>query len=138
MMRSLYASALYLATFCLFEHQSAGNQSASPASGPVYHGLAGEARSTGGGPSAISDFALSSETPEASDFANRDRNDEPLGKALADKSAFPQALTPEGWRLAEPGYEFRFPQDHGPHPDYRTEWWYLTGNLQTADGKEFG
>jgi predicted secreted hydrolase len=47
-------------------------------------------------------------------------------------------LTPEGWRLAEPGYEFSFPRDHGPHPDYRTEWWYLTGNLQTADGREFG
>src|ERR1700693_2774064 len=52
--------------------------------------------------------------------------------------AFPQPSTPEGWRLAKPGYEFQFPQDHGPHPDYRTEWWYLTGNLQTADGKEFG
>ena len=51
-------------------------------------------------------------------------------------SAF--AETTEGWRLAEPGYEFHFPQDHGPHTDYRTEWWYLTGNLQTADGREFG
>ena len=47
-------------------------------------------------------------------------------------------VRPEGWRLAEPGYEFRFPQDDGPHPDYQTEWWYLTGNLQTAEGREFG
>jgi predicted secreted hydrolase len=47
-------------------------------------------------------------------------------------------LTPEGWRLAAPGYEFHFPEDHGPHFDYRTEWWYLTGNLQTPDGREFG
>lgn len=33
---------------------------------------------------------------------------------------------------------FRFPHDHGPHPDYATEWWYFTGNLQAADGRHFG
>lgn len=27
-----------------------------------------------------------------------------------------------------------FPADHGPHPDYRSEWWYFTGNLQATDG----
>lgn len=32
----------------------------------------------------------------------------------------------------------RFPQDRGPHPDYRQEWWYLTGNLDGADGERFG
>jgi predicted secreted hydrolase len=31
-----------------------------------------------------------------------------------------------------------FPEDHGPHPDYRTEWWYYTGNLSGADGRRFG
>jgi predicted secreted hydrolase len=31
-----------------------------------------------------------------------------------------------------------FPEDHGAHPDYATEWWYLTGNLQTANGRRFG
>ncbi|MGE0495399.1 MAG: lipocalin-like domain-containing protein [Vulcanimicrobiota bacterium] len=30
-----------------------------------------------------------------------------------------------------------FPADHGPHPDYRTEWWYFTGNLQ-SQGSRFG
>jgi predicted secreted hydrolase len=34
--------------------------------------------------------------------------------------------------------EFRFPADHGPHPDYRSEWWYLTGNLADAAGRRFG
>lgn len=34
--------------------------------------------------------------------------------------------------------EFRFPDDHGAHPDYRTEWWYLTGNLETGAGRHFG
>jgi predicted secreted hydrolase len=31
-----------------------------------------------------------------------------------------------------------FPEDHGPHPDYQTEWWYYTGNLDTTDGRHFG
>ncbi|MDR9488898.1 MAG: lipocalin-like domain-containing protein [Spiribacter sp.] len=31
-----------------------------------------------------------------------------------------------------------FPKDHGAHPDYRTEWWYFTGNLRAADGHEYG
>ncbi|MBJ6763484.1 carotenoid 1,2-hydratase [Myxococcaceae bacterium JPH2] len=33
---------------------------------------------------------------------------------------------------------FHFPEDHGPHPEYRAEWWYWTGNLETADGRAFG
>jgi predicted secreted hydrolase len=31
-----------------------------------------------------------------------------------------------------------FPGDHGPHPGYRTEWWYTTGNLSGPDGERFG
>jgi predicted secreted hydrolase len=34
--------------------------------------------------------------------------------------------------------DFRFPEDHGPHPGFRTEWWYLTGNLEGADGERYG
>jgi len=33
---------------------------------------------------------------------------------------------------------FDFPFDHGPHPDYRIEWWYLTANLEGADGTSYG
>ncbi|HZF13984.1 MAG TPA: lipocalin-like domain-containing protein [Thermoanaerobaculia bacterium] len=33
---------------------------------------------------------------------------------------------------------FRFPADHGPHPEFRTEWWYYTGNLATQAGRRFG
>ncbi len=33
---------------------------------------------------------------------------------------------------------FVFPQDHGPHPAYRIEWWYFTGNLQDNSGRKFG
>ena len=32
----------------------------------------------------------------------------------------------------------RFPEDHGAHPDFRTEWWYFTGNLADASGRRFG
>ena len=48
------------------------------------------------------------------------------------------ALTPEGWRQAAPGYRWRFPRDHGSHPEYRIEWWYYTGNLAAAGGRRFG
>ena len=34
--------------------------------------------------------------------------------------------------------EFVFPADHGSHPEFRTEWWYFTGNLATASGRHFG
>jgi len=33
---------------------------------------------------------------------------------------------------------FRFPQDHGSHPGYQTEWWYYTGNLEGTGGRAFG
>ena len=33
---------------------------------------------------------------------------------------------------------FVFPADHGHHPDFATEWWYFTGNLETTDGRRFG
>jgi predicted secreted hydrolase len=44
----------------------------------------------------------------------------------------------EGWREAAAGYQFRFPADHGSHPEYRVEWWYYTGNLETEGGRRFG
>jgi predicted secreted hydrolase len=40
-------------------------------------------------------------------------------------------------RATEPR-ELRFPADHGGHPTFQTEWWYLTGNLAGADGRHFG
>ena len=36
------------------------------------------------------------------------------------------------------GYELQFPRDHGSHPQYRTEWWYLTGWVKKPDGSELG
>src|SRR5665811_825943 len=44
----------------------------------------------------------------------------------------------EGFAPVIPGKTFSFPADHGPHPDYRIEWWYLTANLKDAAGAAYG
>ncbi|NIR32150.1 MAG: carotenoid 1,2-hydratase [Gammaproteobacteria bacterium] len=44
----------------------------------------------------------------------------------------------EGFARVLEARELVFPRDHGPHPDYRSEWWYFTGNLQTDAGRRFG
>ena len=42
------------------------------------------------------------------------------------------------FRGVTPGYRFGFPRDHFNHPEFRTEWWYYTGNVRAADGHRFG
>jgi len=37
-----------------------------------------------------------------------------------------------------PGVSLHFPADHGAHPDFRNEWWYVTGWLETGDGRPLG
>ncbi len=44
----------------------------------------------------------------------------------------------EGFALPDPDRILTFPQDHGAHPDFRIEWWYLTANLTAADGTPMG
>ena len=44
----------------------------------------------------------------------------------------------EGFTPVVPGKAFSFPLDHGPHPDYRIEWWYVTANLKDKTGASFG
>ncbi len=44
----------------------------------------------------------------------------------------------EGYAVPRPGARFEFPADHGPHPDYRIEWWYVTANLRGEDGRDYG
>ena len=46
------------------------------------------------------------------------------------------AATP--YPMVRPGIALRFPADHGAHPRFRTEWWYITGWLRTASGKDLG
>jgi predicted secreted hydrolase len=45
---------------------------------------------------------------------------------------------PSGFTLATEPKPFAFPRDHGPHPDFRHEWWYVTGHLDAATGQRFG
>ena len=44
----------------------------------------------------------------------------------------------EGYAKALEPREFVFPDDHGPHESFRTEWWYFTGNLRSMRGERFG
>lgn len=43
-----------------------------------------------------------------------------------------------GFAVPQRGTALSFPRDHGAHPDYRIEWWYLTANLEAADGTSHG
>src|SRR5262249_43974021 len=44
----------------------------------------------------------------------------------------------DGFAQVAPGKVFSFPADHGPHPDFRIEWWYLTANLVDGNGAACG
>ena len=62
-------------------------------------------------------------------------------EAAAPQSRLSELLSGDG----EPGFEkatepraFTFPEDHGPHPGFRNEWWYVTGNLDGSNGRRFG
>lgn len=43
-----------------------------------------------------------------------------------------------GFVAADGSRPLTFPADFGAHSDFRTEWWYYTGNLQTPEGRHFG
>ncbi|MEE4172900.1 MAG: lipocalin-like domain-containing protein [Xanthomonadales bacterium] len=44
----------------------------------------------------------------------------------------------DAYTQARPGEALAFPRDHGAHPDYRIEWWYLTANLEDDMGRPWG
>lgn len=48
------------------------------------------------------------------------------------------ADTAQEFRGAAEGYRYTFPRDHGAHEEFRTEWWYYTGQLAAKDGRPFG
>lgn len=48
------------------------------------------------------------------------------------------ADTAQEFRGAAEGYRYAFPRDHGAHEEFRTEWWYYTGQLAAKDGRPFG
>jgi predicted secreted hydrolase len=44
----------------------------------------------------------------------------------------------ENFATPQPDPAFDFPADHGAHPDYRIEWWYLTAVLEDENGVPYG
>jgi predicted secreted hydrolase len=48
------------------------------------------------------------------------------------------APAPAAYRSVTGPCDFLFPDDHGAHPEYRTEWWYWTGNVAAEDGGRYG
>jgi len=47
------------------------------------------------------------------------------------------AAAPQGFAVAGAPRPFRFPEDHGAHDGFRSEWWYYTGNVATDKGRRF-
>jgi predicted secreted hydrolase len=62
------------------------------------------------------------------------RRHDAAGPPLSPTQALGGADT-AGFARAEAPRSFAFPADHGPHPEFRSEWWYFTGQLVTGDGK---
>ena len=78
------------------------------------------------------------------------------GSRLISRRAFVGGPAPRAWRQGAgarlcrarrerrriravvPGRTFAFPADHGPHPEFRIEWWYVTANLGDASGAAYG
>jgi len=50
----------------------------------------------------------------------------------------PVPLFPGEWKEAAAPRVWSFPKDHGSHPQYRTEWWYFTGNLIDREARRYG
>jgi len=51
--------------------------------------------------------------------------------------SLPSAYASE-WKQAVSDRVWSFPNDHGNHPEYRTEWWYFTGNIRDEAGNRYG
>ena len=68
----------------------------------------------------------------------QDRTAQPPGEGAVSVSQALGGSAEPGYLRAEKPRSFTFPADHGPHPGFRNEWWYFTGNLTGADGRRFG
>lgn len=50
----------------------------------------------------------------------------------------PNMVWARSFKQALPGYVFSFPRDHVSHDEFKTEWWYYTGHLESKDHKQYG
>ena len=62
----------------------------------------------------------------------------PTEPAVEDSGLAVLAQRADDYTQAKPGQPLRFPRDHGAHPGYRIEWWYLTANLHDEAGESYG
>ena len=64
----------------------------------------------------------------------------PAERPLAASLALAEAMGGDttGYARADAVRPLVFPDDYGPHPGYKTEWWYYTGNLDAGEGRHFG
>jgi len=69
------------------------------------------------------------ENPEKPPRARQERLTVAETLGAQPEAGFARALKPR---------RFTFPADHGPHPHFKTEWWYYTGNLASEQGRRFG
>jgi predicted secreted hydrolase len=77
--------------------------------------------------------------PVESGAARVDTTERPPTPARATRiDALSSEGMPGGFALATEPRAFEFPRDHGPHPEFRHEWWYVTGHLDAAGGEHFG
>src|SRR5450631_884490 len=60
------------------------------------------------------------------------------GKAALAQGFAGLGMSGQGFAAVTPGKAFSFPADHGPHPDFRIEWWYVTANLTDSSGGACG
>lgn len=59
--------------------------------------------------------------------------------SLAAAQGYAGLASPAGdYAQVTPPADIRFPRDHGPHPAFRIEWWYVTANLTGPDGTPYG
>jgi predicted secreted hydrolase len=66
-----------------------------------------------------------------------------LALAVGRRAAFAQGfaglgMSGDGFAAVLPGKTILFPADHGAHPDFRIEWWYVTANLADSTGAAYG
>lgn len=62
----------------------------------------------------------------------------PGGDAIDIRDVLATQDDARGFARAEQPWTFSFPRDHGPHGDFRSEWWYFTGHLDDTEGGAYG
>lgn len=65
----------------------------------------------------------------------------PTAPSMQTKLTVAESMAPRdstGFLRADAPRQFAFPADHGPHPGFAVEWWYVTGNLTDEAGQQYG